>query len=118
MEINLVQGDDSKVYKFQRKSVVNNEVIKTSPQKIWITFKYAPENKNFLFQKTLGNGITYNENDFYYRFQIKKEDTEKLYVGRYGFDIAILNEAGEKKTLLNNGILNILDHYTKKENEV
>lgn len=117
MEIQLVQGDTSKIYKFQRKTI-DNDIIKTLPLKMWITFKNNYENINSVFQKTLESGITYSEEDNYYRFQIKAEDTEKLSLGTYGFDIAIINEAGEKKTLLRNGRLELLSHYTKKENEV
>lgn len=116
MEIELVQGDTSPIYKFQRKTV-NGEIITTLPQKMWITFKTNAYSK-MLFQKILNNGITYNEIDNYYRFQILPADTAKLSYGDYGFDIAIINELGEKKTLLNDGILKILQHYTDKDNEV
>ena len=39
---------------------------------------------------------------------------------RYSFrpDIAIINEDGEKKTLFNDGELEVVKHYTKKCNEV
>lgn len=117
MEINLVQGDTSKIYKFQRKKI-DSGLIKTLPQKMWITFKRNSNEEKAIFQKTLENGITYNEEDNYYRFQILSNETAKLPIGTYGFDIAILNEEGEKKTLLQNGVLNLLDHYTKKNNEV
>lgn len=117
MEIQLVQGDTSKIYKFQRKNV-DGEVIKTLPQKMWITFKKASDVDEHIFQKTLEDGITYNEEDNYYRFQIQSEDTADLPYKTYGFDIAILNELGEKKTLLEDGQLVIKDHYTAKVNEV
>lgn len=117
MKIELIQGDTSKTYKFQRKTI-DGTPITTIAAKMWITFKYNQEKENAVFQKTLENGIIYNEEDNYYRFRIEAEDTEKLYPGTYGFDIAIINEDGEKKTLYNNGILEILDHYTKKVNEV
>lgn len=117
MEIQLVQGDTSKIYKFQRKNV-NGEVIKTLPQKMWITFKKVSDIDDCLFQKTLEDGITYNDEDNYYRFQIQPDETCNLDYKTYGFDIAILNEAGDKKTLLNDGKLKIIKHYTKKENEV
>lgn len=117
MKIEIVQGDTSKIYKFQRKNI-DNEVIKTLPLKMWITFKYTYNDNEMLFQKTLENGIIYSEEDNYYRFQLLPEDTNNLAYGTYGFDIAILNESGEKKTLLNNGKLEVVHHYTKKENEV
>ncbi len=116
-EIELVQGDTSSVFKFQRKDADGN-VITTLPKKMWITFKLHPSSEKTLFQKTLDNGIEYSEEDNYYRFQIKSEDTLNAPYGVYGFDIAILNEAGDKKTLFNNGVLKIVEHYTHKENEV
>lgn len=116
-KICLVQGDTSPVFKFQRKDAENN-VIKTLPSKMWITFKIDSQRKKALFQKTLDNGIEYSETDNYYRFQILPDDTAELCYGKYGFDIAILNENGEKRTLLNKGVLTILEHYTKQHNEV
>ena len=114
-KIELVQGDTSLVYKFQRKNG-DGTVITTQPKKMWITFKMSCSCENCLFQKTLEDGITFDGE--YYKFQLQSEDTCHLAYGTYGFDIAILNEAGEKKTLLNNGELEIVKHYTKKCNEV
>ena len=117
MRIELVQGDTSPIYKFQRKNA-NKEIITTQPQKMWITFKENTYKKEALFQKTLEQGIKYNASDNYYRFQIDPQDTGDLPYGIYSFDIAIINEAGEKKTLLSDGTLEILEHCTKKNNEV
>jgi len=117
MKIELVQGDTSNTYKFQRKNI-DGEVITTLPQKMWITFKETSLDKDYVLQKTLLNGIKYNEEDNYYRFQLSSEDTCDLTYGIYGFDIAILNELGEKKTLLRAGVLEIVKHYTNKNNEV
>lgn len=116
--IELIQGDTSPIYKFQRKDS-NGNVITTLPQKMWITFKSDCSCKDCLFQKKLeDNSITYSNEDNYYRFKLKSDDTCKLNYGTYGFDIAILNENNEKKTLLNDGELVIVKHYTKKCNEV
>ena len=117
MEIKIVQGDTSKIYKFQRKNL-DGIVITTLPQRMWITFKETYAEDNCILQKTLEKGILYNEEDNYYRFQLSAEDTCNLNFGTYGFDIAIINEQGEKKTLLCDGQLEILKHYTKKCNEV
>lgn len=117
MKIELVQGDTSCIYKFQRKGK-DETVITTKPKKMWITFKDTCICDDSIFQKTLENGITYNEEDNYYRFQILPEDTYNLPYGTYGFDIAIINEDGEKKTLLKKGTLEIVEHYTHKCNEV
>ena len=116
-EIELVQGDTSEIYKFQRKDAKGN-VITTLPKKMWVTFKETTNCSAALFQKTLGNGITFSQEDHNYRFQLQPEDTENLDYGKYGFDIKIINEKGDKKTLKRNGVLNIVDHYTHKQNEV
>lgn len=115
--IEIIQGDVSLIYKFQRKNS-NGEVIPSLPQKMWITFKESNNSNGFLFQKTLENGITYSNDDNYYRFQIESNDTCNLDYGCYGFDISILNENGDKKTLLNDGELMVLKHFTRKNNEV
>lgn len=117
MEIEIIQGDTSPVYKFQRKNA-DGKVITSTPQKMWITFKENTYTNEVLFQKTLEDGINYSEEDNYYRFNIKSEDTENMPYGMYGFDIAIINEEGEKKTLLNDGVFEVRKHYTKKQNEV
>lgn len=115
--IELVQGDTSDIYKFQRK-YKDGTVIKTKPQKMWITFKKDCRLNNCVLQKTLEKGIEFNEEDYYYRFQLLSGDTCDLIYGTYGFDIAIINEDGKKKTLLKDGELEIDKHYTKKCNEV
>ena len=115
--IEIVRGDTSPVYKFQRKN--ESGVITTKPQKMWITFKKNCCDSDCVFQKSLENKeITYSETDNYYRFRILSNDTQELKYGDYGFDIAIIDENGEKKTLKNNGILKVVTHYTHKCNEV
>lgn len=116
-EIELIHGDTSPVFKFQRKNNTG-EVITTLPQKMWITFKKDSKSEKALIQKTLADGITYSDVDNYYRFRLLPEDTVDLCYGTYGFDVAIINESGEKLTLLNNGVLKLVDHYTTKNNEV
>lgn len=116
-EIELIQGDTSEIFKFQRKDAVDN-VITTKPKKMWITFKKNAHCEDALFQKTLEDGIEYSEEDNFYRFKILPKDTENLCCMDYGFDIKIINEKGDKKTLLNDGVLKIVDHYTHKCNEV
>lgn len=114
-KIELIQGDTSPIIKFKRKNS-DGTIITTRPMKMWITFKESCNCVESLFQKTLDNGITFDGE--YYKFQIESDDTSNLAYGTYGFDIAIINEAGEKKTLSNNGELKIVKHYTMKSNEV
>lgn len=116
MVIELIRGDTSDIYKFQR--INENGAIKTKAQKMWITFKRTPDCKEALFQKTLEKGISFSEEDYYYRFKLASEDTCNLLCGNYGFDIKIINENGDTKTLLNNGVLRLITNYTHKENEV
>ena len=114
-KIQIIQGDVSPVFKFQRK-YSDGTVIPTLPQKMWITFKKNSACNECLFQKTLDTGITFKDN--FYKFQLLSDDTNNLSCGIYEFDIAIINERGEKKTLLNEGKLEVVKHYTKKCNEV
>lgn len=117
MEIELIQGDDSPVYKFQRKDKSGN-VITTLPKEMWITFKESCCHDDCLFQKKLTSGdITFDATDNYYKFQISSDETHALPYGIYGFDIAIRNEKDKKTTLLPEGRLVIVKHYTKKCNE-
>ena len=116
-KIEIIQGDTSPIYKFQRKDI-NDNIIKTLPQKMWLTVKNDHKNDKALFQKCLNDGITYDESDYFYRFSIQPDDTAHLCCGTYGFDIAILDENGNKITLYPNGVLEVLPHYTKQCNEV
>lgn len=117
-EIELIQGDDSPVYKFQRKDKHGN-VITTLPKEMWITFKQSCCHEECLFQKKLSSGeITFDNTDNYYKFQILSDDTSSIPYGVYGFDIAIRNEQNRKITLLPEGQLIVVKHYTKKCNEV
>lgn len=117
MKINIVKGDVSDIYKFQRK-YDDETVIKTLPEKMWITFKIGTWCDDALFQKTLEKGIKYSEEDNYYRFRLESEDTCDLDYGTYYFDIAIINEQGEKKTLKKECELVVEKHCTEKCNEV
>ena len=118
MKIKLVQGDTSKVYKFQR-TYEDGTPIKTLPKKMWLTVKENCYTDDCVLQKTLENGgIKFNEDDKYYRFRFESDETCDLPYGTYGFDIAILNENDEKITLYENGELKISEHFTKKVNEV
>lgn len=117
MKIELTQGDTSGTYKFKRIDE-KGEVIKTLPQKMWITFKSSTGLNEAVIQKTLDNGITYSAEDNYYRFMLDSKDTSDLPYGEYVFDIAIINEIGHKKTLKKNCVLNITEHCTNADNEV
>lgn len=67
-----------------------------------------------LFQKSLNNGIEYVnqiDNKLYYRVRIAPQDTKKLEIGRYYYDLEIRINS-DVFTILN-GILNIEKEITE-----
>lgn len=84
--IGITRGD-TKVLKFQRKN--EDGVIETEAKELYFTVKENSNKQNYLFQKTLDNGITFNTEDFYYRITINPSDTDNLYYGIYQYDIEV-----------------------------
>lgn len=60
---------------------------------IYFTVKRNANDISPIFQKSLNNGITYNEETHKYEIEINSEDTEKMQMGEnagiYGYDITI-----------------------------
>ena len=83
----MVRGDTFH-FKFKRKTK-SGETIIDLPQKMYITFKYGDE-KEPLFQKTLDNGITFDNE--YYHVVINPEDTNDLPFSKLVYDIEVINE--------------------------
>lgn len=110
----MVRGDTHK-FKFIRKTK-SGEKIMLKPEKVYVTFKYNEE-REALFQKTLDNGIIFNETTGYYHVEIKPEDTNELPFGTLVYDIEIINNADEVKTL-KVGTLELKKEVTFKNNEV
>lgn len=87
-----------------------------SPQKIdnaYLTCKSGSDDK-ILFQKLLSNGISFIKQDgnkMYYRVRVEPNDTKKLEVGRYYYDLEIRTN-GDVYTLLR-GILKIEKEITE-----
>lgn len=84
--ISITRGD-TKVLKFQRKN--KDGIIETEAKELYFTVKENSNKQNYLFQKTLDNGITFNTEDFYYRITINPSDTDNLYYGTYQYDIEV-----------------------------
>lgn len=113
--IEITRGDH-KSYKFLRKTK-DGEIITEKPQKMYFTVKKSFYQSEFLFQKRLDEGITYTEQDYYYHFEIKPEDTDGLNFGDdYVFDIEIIEQNGKKKTIAK-GKIKITEEVTFAENE-
>lgn len=104
---------DSYSFKFQRKQ--NGEVIKSLPQKMYFTVKDSLYGGNKIFQKTLENGITKSDDD-YYHILINPEDTDEMSYKDYFYDIEVITR-NYKKTIAS-GILNFKREITTLEDEV
>ena len=119
--IEIVRGDTSPIYKFRlkRKDEKGYKVTITDVvSEAWFTVKRDCCDSEVVIQKKLSDGgITYNEEDNYYRFQILPEDTCSLNYGTYGFDIAVKFAENDKHTPLNAGLLTVKKHFTHKNNE-
>ena len=85
--LEMTRGDTFR-FKFQRKTE-NKEVIFEKVDKMYITIKRNQDTKKALIQKTLDNGITYDESTGYYHVTIEPKDTETLSYGNHYFDIEI-----------------------------
>ena len=72
-----------------------NEIETTLDEtdEIYFTVKRNANDISPIFQKSLNNGITYNEETKKYEIEITSEDTEKMQMGEnagiYGYDITI-----------------------------
>lgn len=117
--MNIIRGD-TKHLKFKRVDKNTKEIIKEVPEKMYFTVKYGYNMDDFLIQKTLKNGITYNEDDGYFYMTIESYETDNLPYTENGnqlvFDIEIINN-GDKTTIAR-GNINIEHEVTFASNEV
>ena len=67
---------DTKKFKFVRQTKDKTTIMEKADE-LYVTFKYGEEDEA-LFQKSLDNGITFDENTGYYHVTINPEDTENL----------------------------------------
>ena len=108
----VIRGDNE-TFKFQRKDQDGN-IITQKPDKMYLTVKENIYQEKALIQKTLENGIRF-ENETYY-VDFVPEDTDDLSFGTYVYDIEVINE-NIKKTI-EKGEFIIDGEVTHKENEV
>ena len=101
---------DTKRYRFKRYDM-NGNVITNVADSVHFTVKKTPCCKVVL-QKSLGKGITYDEETNYYYIDINPEDTENLDFDTYGFDIEII--AGDIVTTVCVGKIVIGVEYTNR----
>lgn len=104
---------DYKSFRFERKNK-NKEVIMEEPQKMYLTIKNNCYEKKAIIQKTLDNGIEFE--DGVYRVIFLPEDTENMAFGEYVYDIEVINDDKPKTIKIDKFI--VTEEVTHKENEV
>ena len=94
----------------------NKDLVKLGPDDlIFMTVKHSPEDEEYKFQKSLENGITFNEQTHKYDIEIEYEDTKDLlYNTSYGYDITIYYDGNKPKQKVV-GKFTISDKYTVNE---
>lgn len=112
-KIEFTRGD-SYFFKFQRKNA--NGIITEAPDYLYFSVKDNYNTKNVIFQKTINNGMVYNEEDTYWHVTINPEDTNYLPYEDYNWDIEVITPT-YKKTLAR-GILTFEKETTFPDNEV
>jgi hypothetical protein len=104
---------DYKTFRFERKNK-NQEVIMEKPEKMYLTIKNNSYEKKALIQKTLDDGIEFE--DGVYRVTFLPEDTDNLSFGDYIYDIEIINNGKPKTIKVDEFVID--KEVTHKENEV
>ncbi len=82
---------------------------------MFMTVKRYADNENYEFQKSLGNGITYNEQTGKYEIEITSNDTKNMSMGKsYGYDVTVYYDGDKPKQKII-GSFKISDKYTLNE---
>lgn len=115
MDFEFTRGD-TQILKFKILDQEGNECKASSTDKLYFTVKKSATSKKIALKKTLGSGISYNEEDGYYYITIDSDDTAGLSYTTYGYDLQIKTERGIVKTL-QIGSITLTEEYTFKEDE-
>lgn len=91
----------------------NEQVVQLGENDLlFMTISSSPSTTEYKIQKTLGNGITYNQETGKYEIEFTSEDTEILaYNVNYGYDITIYYDGNKPKQKVI-GSFKISDKYT------
>lgn len=97
----------------------NGENVKLGENDLlFMTVSSSPNKDNYKFQKSLDNGITYNEDTGKYEIEINSEDTNDLkYKFPYGYDITVYYD-GNKPSQKVVGEFKVTNKYTLNDVEV
>lgn len=111
-------------YRLKLLNQENEVIILENGAMIYFTVKENPNTDEYVFQKRLGEGITYIEEDNTYKIDISCDDTDPLFYKDYFYDITIVRNAGlgsankKEKTTVLVGNFTIGHVATFKANEV
>lgn len=94
----------------------NNEAVKEKADKVYFSVKCNYKDDEVVFQKTLDNGITFNEETGVYTIELLPNDTNELCFGDYDYDIEIIRNGKVDTPLM--GVFKIGKEVTHKCNEV
>lgn len=77
----------------------DGELVKLNDNDLmFMTVKKNPYTSDIIFQKSLDNGITYNDETKKYEIEINSEDTKQLNMdNKYGYDITIYYNGDKPK---------------------
>jgi hypothetical protein len=114
MDFEFPRGD-TKIFKFNLKDKNGEELSLSNTDKLFFTVKKSTKTDIVIFQKTLGNGIEY-QSDNYYHVTINSDDTAELPYGTYMYDIELKTATGIVKTLIL-GTITLTDEVTWKGDE-
>lgn len=83
--------------------------------KIFMTVKKNYSCEDYIFQKSLDDGITYDEDTGKYQIEINSEDTENMIINKsYYYDIVIFYDSEKPKQKIT-GTFNVTAKYTTNE---
>lgn len=120
----LINKGNSKRYKVQLLDQNNNLVVLEENAMVYFTVKEDPYSTDYVFQKRLGDGITFVEDTNTYNIDIDVDDTDLLFYKDYFYDITIVRNSGlgssnkKEKTTVMVGDFTIGHVATLEVNEV
>lgn len=95
---------------------ITKDLIKLNDEDlIFMTVKHSPEDEDFKFQKSLQDGITFDEELRKYIIEINTKDTKDLLLNvDYGYDITVYYSGNKPKQKVI-GKFKVTDNYTSNE---
>ena len=115
--VTLIRGDTGK-YKINLVNQNNSQIILGDGDQLYFTMKESYENKDFVIQKYIGNGITLGD-DNKYHLLLNSEDTDGLDFKNYVYDVAVvIGSEVKQKTTVKRGNFKIDYEVTHVGNEV